>query len=82
MDKMREEFEAWAKPEGIDINVFADGEQNAGEYYFLEAHCAWRSWLASRAALRVDLPGAWILAEHEYKRQVEESLDSAGVSYE
>lgn len=68
MDKMREEFEAWYS----DFDGY--GEAHKKEL--------WNAWQASRAALRVELPGAWRLAEHEYKRQVEESLDSAGVSYE
>lgn len=53
-DKMRDEFEAWAKNNSISIDVFADGEQSAGEYYLLEAHCAWQAWRASRAAMVKD----------------------------
>lgn len=76
MDKMREEFEAWAI--NCDLCTFAVGD----EYKYMTTGWAWRAWEASRAALCVELPSAWRLAEHEYKRQVEESLDSAGVSYE
>lgn len=75
MDKMREEFEVWACNYNLKI---ADW----GNYSDRHVNNMWKAWQASRAALRVELPGAWILAEHEYKRQVEESLDSAGVSYE
>lgn len=74
MDNMREEFEAWFLKE--------KGDKVSESYQFLTKEIMYEGWKASRAALRVELPGAWILAEHEYKRQVEESLDSAGVSYE
>ena len=75
-EKVREEFEVWAS------QFFKMDVEQWGEYVDGETQWAWLSWKASRAALRVELPGAWRLAEHEYKRQVEESLDSAGVSYE
>ena len=75
MDKMREEFEAWA----VNYNL---ARSDWGNYSDRHVNNMWKSWQASRAALRVELPGAWRLAEHEYKRQVEESLDGAGVSYE
>ena len=79
MDKMREEFEAWCASIGFTLgpNAFDNGDYAMG-YGWEE----WNAWKASRATLRVELPGAWRLAEHEYKRQVEESLDSAGVSHE
>ena len=87
MDKMREEFEAWYWNELYsDINISSWGAifgiNRDGDYRGLECNTSWKAWQASRAALCVELPGAWILAEHEYKRQVEESLDSAGVSHE
>ena len=75
MEKMREEFEGWA----VNYNL---ARSDFGNYSDRHVNNMWKSWQASRAALRVELPSAWILAEHEYKRQVEESLDSAGVSYE
>lgn len=98
MDKMREEFElAYVMYVcGCDAERAAkrimemDGEGLLARHSEVYDHkyCqqstndAWWAWKASRAALCVELPGAWILAEHEYRRQVEESLDSAGVSYE
>ena len=77
-EKIRAEFEAWAKSEQISIEVFAEDEQNAGEYYFLEAHCAWKAWQASRAALAVELPekAALMSASSVYA-----ALDDAGVGY-
>lgn len=77
MDKMREEFEVWAMSDMGYMCV-----RVGGGYKDDYMNTAWLSWQASRAALCVELPGAWRLAEHEYKRQVEESLDSAGVGYE
>ena len=87
MEKMREEFEAWywAKLHGdrnVSLRRAVFNKTSDWSYRGLKCDTAWCAWQASRAALRVELPGAWILAEHEYKRQVEESLDSAGVSYE
>ena len=84
MDKMQEEFEAWCCKRGYTLKP---AETNCGiiiegAYGHPRVQLAWESWQESRSALRVELPCAWILAEHEYKRQIEESLDSAGVSYE
>lgn len=79
MDKMRKDFERWFRIQGHIM----ERHPEYVECYFnpiVQSH--WAAWQASRAALRVELPSAWRLAEHEYKRQVEESLDSAGVSYE
>ena len=90
MEKMREEFEAFYESYmlGEDRRIeyikseIASFKPERNKYGYSDAQEFWVVWQASRATLRVELPGAWILAEHEYKRQVEESLDSAGVSYE
>ena len=82
MDKMREEFEKWFEDDSFPLEANWFKKDDDGDYYLSSTDFAWSAWKASRAALRVELPGAWRLAEHEYKRQVEESLDSAGVSYE
>lgn len=50
MDKMREEFEAWAI--NCDLCTFAVGD----EYKYMTTEWAWRAWKASRAALCVELP--------------------------
>ena len=94
MDKMQEEFEK-AVVDGVIVghlfgHEFAKSIRKTqvsdcftcGKYQNDVLQLSWEVWQASRAALRVELPGAWRLAEHEYKRQVEESLDSAGASYE
>ena len=78
MEKIQQEFEVWA----IEHHFSATKKQDGVSYAHDSTMCAFEGWKASRAALCVELPGAWRLAEHEYKRQVEESLDSAGVSYE
>lgn len=77
MGKVREEFEEWAIKHHFSVTKKPDGKS----YVHDSTMCAFEGWKASRAALCVELPSAWRLAEHEYKRQVEESLDSAGVSY-
>lgn len=80
MNKMLEEFEAWY---GEQFKYSDKKLTRHGEAYLSPfVGGLWSAWQASRAALRVELPCAWMLAEHEYKRQVEGSLDSAGVSYE
>ena len=83
MDKMREEFEAWANAEGLPT-------------LFLEKHCfyeshvtdvAWKSWQASRKALVVELPVAFPVsddrdsAEVAYVLDILEKLALAGISY-
>lgn len=50
MDKMREEFEAWAI--NCDLCTFAIGD----EYKYMTTEWAWRAWKASRAVLCVELP--------------------------
>ena len=80
MDKMREEFEAWAKTRSLKNFLF--WHPSDGQYEVHAVQMAFEGWQASRSALCVELPDAWNLAEHEYKRQVEESLGSAGVSYD
>ena len=90
MEKMQEEFEAFYESYmlGEDRRIeyikseIASFKPERNKYGYSDEQEFWVVWQASRATLRVELPGAWRLAEHEYKRQVEESLDSAGVSYE
>lgn len=76
MDKMREEFEVWACNYNLKI---ADW----GNYADRHVNNMWKAWQASRAALRVELPGAiWCsLAYHEAINDVKEALDDAGVGY-
>ena len=80
-EKMRECFEDWAKSEQISIEVFAEDEERAGEYYFLEAHCAWLAWQASRAALVVELPRCWSDEARDYRDDLLDRLDEAGVAH-
>lgn len=74
MDKMREEFEAWAI--NCDLCTFAVGN----EYKYMTTEWAWRAWKASRAALCIELPEnckGMTLTVDEFHKQ----LDKAGVSY-
>lgn len=74
MDKMREEFEAWAI--NCDLCTFAVGD----EYKYMTTEWAWRAWKASRAALCIELPEnckGMALTVDEFHKQ----LDKAGVSY-
>lgn len=52
MDKMREEFEAWA----LEFHGYSSGLTAGGFYYISKMDELWESWKASRAALCVELP--------------------------
>lgn len=56
IEKIREEFEAWASsPEfGLRSGHFARGED--GEYLNYPTQCYFMVWQASRAAIEVDVP--------------------------
>ena len=80
MDKMREEFEAWA------ISDMGYMVARAGDGYKCDyMNTAWLSWKASRAALCVELP-ADISGEYyadgwnSALASVEEALKDCGVS--
>ena len=78
MNKMREDFEAFYESymlgEGRRIehikNEIASFKPERNKYGYSDAQEFWVVWQASRAALCVEPPSAWILAEYEYKRQV------------
>jgi hypothetical protein len=75
MDKIREEFEAWA------ISDMGYMVARAGDGYKCDyMNTAWLSWKASRAALCIELPEnckGMALTVSELHRE----LDKAGVSY-
>ena len=71
-DKMRSEFEAWAKS-----LPFANMERHLDGYLNQSINSFWSVWQASRAALVVELPSGQALLLSD----VCESLDSAGVKY-
>lgn len=58
-EKMREEFEAWATPEGYVMECIWGGDGNHG-YEDEDTQYAWglfqHAWQASRAAIEVELP--------------------------
>ena len=76
MEKMREEFEAWA----IDHHFSATKKQDGVSYAHDSTMCAFEGWKASRDALCVELPEnckGMALTVSELHRE----LDRAGVSY-
>ena len=77
MDKMREEFEDWWRSEGH--SGFAIN--SSGNYIFSHTKTAWISWKASRAALCVELPRCWNDDQRDYRDELVDSMDQAGVSY-
>ena len=86
MEKMREEFEAWAKLNGLRLErqtSMCGGDM--GRYDFGPTQAAldvWRdAWQASRASLCVKLPEnckGMALTVDEFRAQ----LDTAGVGHE
>ena len=75
MEKMREEFEAWA----IEHHFSATKKQDGVSYAHDSTMCAFEGWKASRAALRVELPEnckGMALTVSELRQQ----RDKAGVS--
>lgn len=53
-EKMREEFEAWAKQHYLLMECVTDLQYD--EYFDPEMKYAWESWKASRESLVIDLP--------------------------
>jgi len=85
-EQIREEFEAWARHNGISTVrtpsalMFANGQRRAeGDYIMVESLCAWESWKASRTSLLVELPeayendadGHWLIRRAEAKQMIE-----------
>ncbi len=92
MPDMREEFEKWAASHFIDVgsgNPLKKGPN--GHYGFYVVATAWKSWQASRAALRVELPDKAKFVEYyedleggtfnwqRYMVAIQEALQQAGI---
>lgn len=73
MDKMREEFEAWAISQKWCVDMAG------GIYINTYVGCAWQAWQASRKALVVELPEEE--CETMHAGAVCAALDAAGVAY-
>ena len=76
MDKVREEFEKWAK------QFFKLDVEDWGEYIDYETQWAWTVWKASRESIVVDLPRCLYDEQQEYQDELLNSLDKAGVHCE
>lgn len=76
MDKVREEFEKWAK------QFFKLDIEDWGEYIDYETQWAWTVWKASRESIVVDLPRCLYEGQQEYQDELLNSLDKVGVRYE
>jgi len=78
MDKMREEFEAWASSEGLPL-LFLD------KHNFYESHVtdiAWQAWQASRQALVVEPPPQHSAAYRAYDGvELRYALKEAGIKW-
>lgn len=92
MDKMREEFEAWADGQGYATDKYDESELSdkykhlAGIYVIPETRLMLEVWQASRAALCVEIPeigeqssfGDYVVFDADAVRKI---LDDAGVSH-
>lgn len=85
-DKVREEFEAWARDNAMLLFM----KVATGQYSSLKTELAWQAWQASRAALCVELPfistpekagPTWIAisAKENYREQCRGAIEAAGV---
>ncbi|WP_448649269.1 hypothetical protein [Pseudomonas corrugata] len=75
-EKMREEFEEWAKKYSKDIRL---ERGNHGSYVSGITHSLYCAWVASRAAVVVELPeayendadGHWLIRRADVKKIIE-----------
>lgn len=79
-EKMREEFEEWAKEKGFKLETCKDRNY----YRSASTSSAWHVWQASRQSQVVKLPDWWVsgIDAAMYRDDVLEALDAAGVRYE
>lgn len=78
MDKMREEFEAWFFGEF----KYRPLSREDGSYITVSARSSWLGWQASRAYVCVQMPRCWNDEQRDYRDNMLDSLDDAGVRHE
>lgn len=78
MDKMREEFEVWF---ASIYHTPPWPTRYDGSYYCDTANDLFECWKASRAALCVELPRCWNDEQRDYRDELVNALDKAGVSH-
>lgn len=77
MEKIQQEFEAWAIKHHFSVTKKPDGASYAHD----STMCAFEGWKASRSELCVELPQSDDDSQDAYVRRLEFFLDEAGVSY-
>jgi hypothetical protein len=86
MDKMREEFEDFARNHYYFCEVDAGFSEGAQEYYDSELQNGWEIWQESRAARKVKLPDeVWAenIGDCVYIiDDIKKMLTDAGINYE
>lgn len=73
-EKIREEFEQWAKDHeiyGDDGERFPMSRLSGCYYENVQTQAAWEAWQASRAAIVVELPGRFNEKYQDYYDDVE-----------
>ena len=84
MDKMREEFEAWAVSTKDQFGVpFFTLKNDSGKYVDHGTEISWQAWQASRQALVVELPPQWedVCDKVMDSTMVKKSLNDAGIKW-
>ena len=85
MEKMREEFEAWkANDTGAPVSVIVSKRELDGYSYdrLNREWVTWQAgWEASRAAQCVELPRCWNDKQRDYRDELVERFDAAGIRY-
>ena len=80
-EKMREDFEEWFSEYSLPCEGDWFKRDSCGDYDSPSTHDVWMGWKASRAALVVELPSAWNRDQVEFKSEVYDALNDAGVRY-
>lgn len=75
IEKMREEFEAWAITSAWLGLVGDDLEFHEGGYVFPEVQSAWLAWQASRNAVTVTIPRGNVYSTNEAASQADYYFD-------
>lgn len=83
MGTMRKQFESWilsskvCVSKGAVVKVRADGHYTDGR-----VDLQWKAWQASRDALCILMPRCWNDEQRDYRDDILDHLDDAGVRYE
>ena len=82
-DKMREEFETWAKRKWNSISLLRVNQPGAprdGQYEAQAAKDCWEAWVASRSTIEIELPSVCQSGDpFDLKRDVVDEIEAVGL---